>query len=126
MGVINQGQAVGRQVDRHLLVGAGVVVDDGAQGQAVADDEEAGRDRPDEQGQGDDDVDSVLADQGFAAGLVQAGGLAAQPPGGQAIGQGDLHRGPAVAVGQQAGSPESGVGELSPDLVLFALQGKAA
>ncbi|GIV81856.1 MAG: hypothetical protein KatS3mg051_1210 [Anaerolineae bacterium] len=105
-----QGHAAGLQGGLHGLLGVGVVVDHGGQGDPVAHDEEARRHRAHQQRQGGDHVGGALADQ-------RIGGQAARihAPGGQVVRQGDGHRGLSARVGDDARCPQRRLLEVLAD-----------
>ncbi len=97
-------QPLGLQRDLDLLLRAGVVADQRRELRPVADHEEARRRRPHQERLGDQQFIGLLAD---LRALGDAHG--AEDPGGQVIGQLDLHAGLTVPVGDHVGVPEGGI-----------------
>ena len=81
----------------HLQIIVRVVVNHSRDQCVVSCDEEARCNGPDQQGQADDNVRFPLTDLRLISDC-----LAGQPPGSEAVGQGDLHRCPAIRSGSQS------------------------
>ena len=106
-------QALRLQGDRGIHRGRGIVVHHHAQGGPVADDKKARGHGAHQQIERAQHVHRALADQGIGRHAAPA-----QAPGGQVVGQFDLHRGSAAAVGAHDGVPVGRVDKARADQAL--------